>query len=146
VRRRQPGRHGTSTGDRDLLAQDRPASNLETVHRAGNASTGVCSHKLPQGSISGERLIDRFRIGIEIEERPAPSDRGGQITDVREGQSAGNVIGMKTQRSGACAVRQIEAPAVGITFRLLNALYCSVAQEREETLAIEGLPPGEAQR
>ena len=83
-----------------------------------------------QHGVAPERLVDRGRVGVEVEQAPDATDRRREIAPVGETERRRHMIDARRQSHGAVAVRQTGyfPPAPLITSRAvaLGAIWRGV--------------------
>ena len=95
--------------------------------------------------IRTQLLVDRDRIGVQIEHPAAPADGDGQVTQVGEGEAARDVVGFRGEGGDAMSVREAQGPAVGTVAPFLHAGYGGGGEVAEEVVGVERGPEGEAE-
>src|ERR671915_967817 len=138
-RNRAGGRNGNLLTYRGSYGQLRP------VGRAGNPEPWMPSDKGPQHRIIPQNGVDRFGIGVEVEQPSAALDGCGEVAPVSEPELAVNVIGDGFEFNNGGTVWEPERPPVGLSAHLLEARHRSPAQELEQLRVIQGGPVGESQ-
>ena len=106
-------RDAAGARDADLLAEHRPEGELVAVDVPGGPEPGRGRHRRAQHGIGTERLADRHRVGVEIEEPPEAPHRGGEVAQVLESELASQVaIGRRID--GDLGYRRCRAAARGV--------------------------------
>jgi len=75
----EPAEHGARRRHGDLLADDRPYGQLETVHAAGHTHPGPAQGEVAQDRVRPQLRVDRDGVGIEVEQAATACDRRGQV-------------------------------------------------------------------
>ena len=106
VGRDDAAQHGAGAGHRDLLADDGPYRHLEAVDGAGRAQPGPLGDERRQRRVGAQQVVDRDRIGVQVEQPPHPGDDGHQVTLVGEPHPAGEgAVARRTRHQGRPARR-----------------------------------------
>ena len=87
-RLRDPAEHRAGAGDRHLLADDRAHHQLEAVDVSGHAEARMLAHERREQRVLLEQRVDGDRVGVEVEQPPAPLHRGREVPQVVEPQRA----------------------------------------------------------
>jgi hypothetical protein len=82
--RGQPPRQGAGGGDGDLLSEHRTHGQLETVVRAGHPQPGTRRDQRREYLVGRQGGGDRLRVGVEIEQLPAPGHHLADAAQARE--------------------------------------------------------------
>ncbi|MDI2021972.1 hypothetical protein PJL18_02501 [Paenarthrobacter nicotinovorans] len=151
VRQLCEGRTGGGHGD--LLTDHRPDQQFLGIHRAGNPDTGNGRDSAGQTGVYGKGVIDRLRIGVEVEQSPDPAQQCGEVVEIQgvDRQLQGLSTGFRVEgdREGCVASRQAQGACVapgsvrrGV--RRLDAGNCAYCQEVEDS-GVERFPIGQVQ-
>ena len=84
----EPGRDRAGAGDRDLLADHRPHRHLGAVDRARDPHARPGGDQRREQRVGREDLVDRGRVGVEVEQPPDAGDRGHHVARVGQRQLA----------------------------------------------------------
>ena len=96
--------------------------------------------------VRAQQLVNRHRVGIEVEKAAAPADRHLQVSRVTEPQSCADVIGQRSQRNNPVTVRQAQRPAVGPVAPLLDPGHPGSGEVAEKVVRAKRRPERQAQR
>ncbi len=96
---------GTGAGHAHLLTEHGSNRQLRAVDMTRGAAAGVLHDERREQRIDAQCFSNGHRVGIKIEESPAPLHRGGQVSGVGELKVAINVIGQWSEGHEAVAVR-----------------------------------------
>ena len=109
------GRHGARTGDRDLLADDRPHECLERIDAARRPTTRNRTHERTEYGIVAEVRVDGDGIGIQVEHAADTLDGRRQVGPIVDAQARDDVVGVRRdgERHDAMPVREGQDPPVG---------------------------------
>ena len=75
----KPRRERRRAGERNLLAEHGADRDLVWTGVARHAPPGSAPHDLPDQFVVAERVDDRRRIGVEVEQAPSRRHRGVEI-------------------------------------------------------------------
>ena len=138
----QAGREGPRGGHRDRLPEDRPDGQLRAVDGTGGATAGHRAHEVGEHGVPAQRLVDRDRVGVEVEQAAAAGDGRPQVAQVGQGERcSGRPRRRRSSATIAGAVREPEAAAVDAVDDLLDAGH---GAHREEVQ--QGRPANGARR
>ncbi len=70
--------------DRDLLSEHRPDRELRTVDRPGRPAPRRRADQPPEHRVAAQHVIDRDRVGVEVEQPAHARDRGPEVPRVAE--------------------------------------------------------------
>ena len=154
---------GACAGNRDLLADDRPNERLERIDAARRSATGHRSDERAERWIGARCSVDRFGVGIEVEQPSYSLDGGREIRPVLDAQLSLDVIGLigcdvsdtAPKPAGSVSVRRYRGtPSTmsnvstpGIARRPRNARTAAPANgrrvgSRSDTVTAPGSPAG----
>ncbi len=146
VRLGEPPQDRTGSGDRDLLADDGAHRDLETVDLARQAQPRRRCDQRTEQRVGRQDLVDRQRIGVEVEQAPAALDRDRGVAQVGELELAGDMVVVERQLHRAETVRQAQHPSVRPAVDALDTRDQAAAEELEQAVCVERLPHREAER
>ena len=133
----QPTRMGSCGLGRHLLAQHRAHGEFGLVDRAGNPLPRCLGDHRRKFRVIGQRVDDRLRVGIEVQQPPATGDRGCQVTEVVEHERAADVIDGGRQRDYGAAEGKTQAASVRTVADLLATGHGAGGQMTEDALVGE---------
>ncbi|MDQ0948485.1 hypothetical protein QFZ24_002408 [Streptomyces phaeochromogenes] len=145
VRRDQAGRVRTGRGRGDLLAQHRAYGELGLVDRTRHPAARRLVDERGQQRVRTQLVVDRDRIGVQVEHAAAAADGDGQVAHVAEGEPAADVVGRRGERDDAVAVGQAQGAPVRAVAPLLHAGYGGGGEVAEEVVGVERGPEGQAE-
>ena len=139
----EPGRHGSGTGDGDLLADDGPYEELVGIDCAGDPHPGTAGHQRRHDRVFTERAIDGGGVRVKIEQAPGQPDGLAVIAsigDVGLDADAAGPFGecRKVHDEHAIAVGESDRSAVAVSVGRLHTGDGSLSQELGERCSIEG--------
>ena len=111
-----------------------------TTRRASSGSSTVRGIRWPgalatralRSGSALEGVDDGLWIRIEVEQPPAPGDRGRQVAEVVQHQLALHMVGMRCQGDDSVAVRQPQRSPVGAVAHFLDARHRAGGQVAEQ--------------
>ena len=104
----------------------------------GTRSPGVCATSATEDRIGAELLGDGLRVGIEVEQSPAPLHGRGEVAEVVEPEHGANVVGSAgVELSHARTVGQPQRAPVGRAHHLFDAGHCARGEELHHRVAVE---------
>ena len=142
----QPAGVGARGLRRHLLAQHRADGQFGLVDGARNALSGRLGDHRGQVGIAAECLDHRFGVGIEVQQPPAASDRGGEVPEVLEAEDTADVIVRRRQGDHAAARGKPQAASVRAVADLLATRYGTGGEMAEDTLIGERRPDRQPKR
>ena len=78
-----------------------------------------------------QRVVDRQRVGVEVEQPPDAANRGREVAPVDEPERGVDVVARVGQLDSAVPVRQVERPRVRRAVVALDARHCAFTEEVE---------------
>ena len=116
-----------------------------TTRTASSASSTVRGMRCPgafatsarRSRIGAQRVDDGLGVGVEVEQPPAPGDRGGQVAEVVEHQLAPHMVGLRCEADDSVAGRQPQRPPVGAVAHLLDTGHRARGEVAEQALVGE---------
>jgi hypothetical protein len=118
-----------------LLADDRPERQLVAVDVPGRSQSWHRDDRRSEHCVGAERLGDRDRIGVEIEQPSQPADRGREIAEIVEADEASQVpldAGLDGDLGDAGPVWQGKCPAIALPVAFLDPWDRPCGEEPEE--------------
>ena len=146
VRRGQPARMRPGRRGRHLLAEHRADGEFRRVDGARHPAAGGLGHQRGEHRIAAEQITDRHRVGIQVQQPPAPADRDGQVPQVGQGQLAGDVLGPGPQADDAMGVRQPQRPPVAAVPPFLHPGHRGRGEMAEQVVRAERQPERQPER
>ena len=67
-------------------------ANSAGVDGAGHPPSGRLVDQRGEHRVLAQQVVHGDRVGVQVEQPPAPADRGGQVAQVGQGQLAGDVV------------------------------------------------------
>ncbi len=128
---------GAGGGRRHLLAEDRADGELRLVDRARHPAAGCLVDEGRERGVGPQLLVDRDRVGVEVEQAAAAADGDGEVAGVAQGEPAGDVVGARGQRHDAVAVREPQRAPVGAVPPFLHAGHGGRGEVAEEVVGVE---------
>ena len=139
ARAHDPRRVRLRAASRYLLSQHGSERELVGVDGAGNPTTRRLGHERSEDFVAGEVRVDRYGVGVEIEQSAAAVHGRGEIAQVGERQPAPDVIDDGDELDDAVTVREAKRPAVrarlGRVF--LDARHGGRDEVREDPFDVE---------
>ena len=80
----EPAGDGAGAGDADLLAEHRADRDLVAVDVPGHPQPGVGADERAEHRVAGERVVDRDRVAVGVEQPAHALDRGRGVAQVLE--------------------------------------------------------------
>ena len=109
-RRDDPRGDGPRTGHRHLLADDGADGGLERIDAGRRPTAGHRVRRVVGVGESPERVVDRRRVGVEIEESPDPLHGGAEVDPRLEREPRRHVVVMGDEFDMAVDRRADRAP------------------------------------
>ena len=134
---------------RDLLAENRPHTELERIERARHAHAAVRAYERAQLRVTREMAIDRLGVGIEVEEAADAGDQVHEPFDGRQVRAQAQCVLARNvphlDHTGRTVDIGDTAVHVRVEINRLDAGNRARREEREQRGPCERRPVGHAQ-
>lgn len=123
--------------DGHLLTEHDPQCQLLLVDGPRNSLPRRLGDQRTEVRIGAERVDDRLRIRVQVEQTPASCYRRGEIPKVVQPDLALHMVGLWCETDDSVAIRQSQRPPVAARTHLLDARNRARRQVAEQALVCE---------
>ena len=125
-------RHAAGVGagrlERHLLAEHHPQRQFVLVDGSRNPLPRRLGDQRARVRVGAERVDDGLGIRVEVEQPSAAGDRGGEIAEVVQHESALHMVGLRCEADDSVAVGQSQRPSVPAVAHFLDARHALAAR------------------